>query len=78
MITIYGKPACGFCEKAKQLADVTGISYTYINLERDSKMLSKIKEDGFTTIPAIYDDDRIVGGFVEFKKEMIGDGFLLT
>lgn len=75
MITIYGKPACGFCKKAKQLANDTGISYTYINLERDSKSLVKIKEDGFTTIPAIYDDGRIVGGFVEFEKEMIGDDF---
>lgn len=70
MITIYGKPDCPYCEKAKSLASDTGQSFTYINLNHDPMALVSIKADGFTTVPAIYEDSKKIGGYTEFELHM--------
>jgi len=73
MITIYGKPSCGYCVMAKNLCEQKGVLYTYKTLNED------YTEQEFTenfpsarTFPQITVGEEAIGGFedlvVYFKE----------
>ncbi len=70
MITIYGKDNCKWCEKARGELLSAGINFQYINLSKteNAGLIKKIKDDGFTTVPAIYDDEFKIGGYEDLLK----------
>lgn len=68
MFTINGKPNCKWCEKAKELLDDLGLEYKYVNVMDNLYAKDKVKRDGFTTVPAIYLGDSIIGGYEVLKK----------
>jgi glutaredoxin 3 len=65
-ITVYTTEHCGYCERAKALLAKRGLTYTEINLERDSEGRELLVElTGMMTFPQIIIGDHIVGGFTE-------------
>ena len=72
MITIYGKDNCIFCTKAKILAEKEELEFTYISIEESgtSKEFKSSWPD-VTKMPFILWEDEIVGGFTEFKEEIL-------
>lgn len=71
MITIYGKPTCVWCEKAKRLAAQYGFEYNYIDVEYKTnleEMKSRIPDA--KTIPQIWWDDRYLGGYDGLAEEI--------
>lgn len=52
--TIYGRPKCKFCDKAKELLEKFSIPYTYHDISTDALAKKKIVEEGHTTVPQIY------------------------
>ena len=77
-IEIYSKPACGFCVRAKMLAESKGLEYTEINImggsdeENDAArtaLIERVTAAGAEarTMPQIFVDDAYVGGFVQFE-----------
>lgn len=75
MITIYGKQGCGFCVKAKLLAQSLGMSYQCKDIGVDI-----IREELYTkhpetkTVPQIWINDKHIGGYVEFASEVEDTG----
>ena len=67
MIEIYGKPACNFCERAKNLCKELDFNYRYLQLDEDFTM-DELWEwtGGFKTFPQIFIDGHCVGGYQEF------------
>lgn len=70
-VTIFGKPSCPYCDRAKQLLSKYNIEYTYVDLSLDEARLEQFKEQGFRTVPIIYIDDKYIGGFDELQDHLM-------
>jgi glutaredoxin len=70
MITLYSKPVCPYCERAKIWLEKNDIAYTTINVMEDSKAMEFIKSRGHKTVPQIYKGETLLveGGYDGLKK----------
>lgn len=78
MVTIYGKENCGFCTKAKALADQYGIKYEYKDIGRspaDREELFERASVPIKSVPQIFIRKEHVGGFTQFKTYIEETGF---
>ncbi len=72
-ITMYTRndPPCAYCERAKSML-------SYYNIEYNNKVIGEdISRDDFVkkypeikTVPAIFFDDKFIGGALELEKEV--------
>lgn len=71
MITIYGHARCGWCTKAKKLAEQYNLKYEWKDTD-DAETLSNLKKALPTvrTVPQIWWDDRYIGGYESFATEV--------
>lgn len=71
MITIYGKPSCVWCDRAKRLADTFELSYEYKDVS-DKSILEelKTKKPDIKTVPQIWWHDNHIGGYEQFAEEI--------
>lgn len=69
MITIYGKPSCGYCMMAKTLCEQKGILYTYKTLDEDytQEEFAELFPQA-RTFPQIIVGENAIGGFNELKE----------
>lgn len=71
MYTIYGKPACAFCEAAKRELTTKGLEYNYVDISTDDSARDFVVSDmGFKTVPLIMLGESLVGGFKELKASL--------
>ena len=69
MITIYGKPRCPFCDRAKALCEQKGLDYTYKMLDADFTAEEMFERaPNAKTFPQIFIDGEAIGGFTELEK----------
>ncbi len=69
-ITIFGRPGCGFCSRAKQLCEINNFEHKYIDIwaEGISKQdLEKTVGEPVNTVPQIFHGDDYIGGCQEFE-----------
>lgn len=65
-VEIYSKKDCPWCEKAKKLFDNLGMGYTeYVLNEHYTKKELQEKIPGVSTVPQIYINQKLVGGYTE-------------
>ena len=71
MVTIWGRPSCSFCERAKSLCDQYDLKYDYITIDGPEK-LQELQEQvpGVRTVPQIFWNGKYVGGYTEFAQEI--------
>src|SRR5262249_53921754 len=63
---VYTRESCPYCVRAKQLLKSKGIAFEEINLEGREQELKELKErTGWRTVPQIFIDDKLIGGFQE-------------
>lgn len=72
-IEIYTLNWCPYCNKAKSFLKSKGFSYQEYNIDEDSKVKREMidRTDGAKTVPQIFIDDQLVGGFdsmMEMKR----------
>ena len=61
-ITIYTKPWCGYCWRAKRLLDARGASYDELDVTEDPRIEAEmISRSGRTTAPQIFVDGVHIG-----------------
>jgi glutaredoxin 3 len=63
-VTIYTKPFCPYCSRAKELLDDKGVSYTEIEAAFDPEKKAEMvqRSGGRMTFPQIFVGDRHLGG----------------
>lgn len=69
-ITIFGRPGCGFCSRAKQLCEIKEFNFNYVDIwaEKISQAdLQKTVGKPVTTVPQIFHGQNHIGGFSEFE-----------
>lgn len=84
MIEIYGTPTCGFCLRAKKLAERYSLSYEYKDISSVEAYRVELNERYGSepkTVPQIYWNGNYIGGFTELQEEIqntrnYGDGAL--
>lgn len=68
MITIYGKPGCSFCTKAKNLCEAKQQDYAYIELGKDIEMDAFFEKfPTAKTVPQIEGPEGYIGGYGELE-----------
>lgn len=76
MITIYGKENCTFCDQAKALCDMRGLSFNYFQLDKDFNKpdfidyMQKNYQILPRSMPQIVDEGGYIGGFTELKNKL--------
>lgn len=62
MITVYSKPQCPFCDRAKQLLESRGVEYTTIDVSENLEAREYLVKQGLRSVPQIYRDDLLIPG----------------
>lgn len=71
MITLYTKPQCPYCDRAKEWLDRHSIPYKPVNVLEDELSLNMLKEEGHRTVPQIYLNGELFveGGYTGLSKQ---------
>ena len=67
-ITIFGRPGCGFCTRAKQLCEMKNLDHRYIDIHEEGITkadLEKTVGKPVETVPQIFHGQEHIGGFTE-------------
>ena len=69
--TVWSKDNCPYCDQAKSLLKMKGIEYEERNINQgwDREDLFAAVP-GARSVPQIFLDDRLIGGFTELKKHL--------
>ncbi len=65
MITVYTKPNCSFCWKAKELLADNQIPFVIIDISQDVDAKAFLKAEGHKMVPQIYHDRVLIEGGYE-------------
>lgn len=69
-ITVFTKPGCPFCSKAKQNLIDHGLSYEEVVLGKDATTVSLRAVTGRTTVPQVFIGGRHIGGSEELEAHL--------
>lgn len=78
MITIYGKANCGFCTKAKDLAESRKLKYEYKDVGINQATLDEMQARVLTpvrSVPQIFIRDAHIGGYTDLIKYLESTGY---
>ena len=70
---VWSKDACPFCVQAKALLESRGIDFEERNVSKEwtrEQLLEAVPDA--RTLPQIFLDDKLVGGFTELRKHLQG------
>ena len=70
---VWSKDACPFCVQAKALLESRGIEFEERNVSKDwtrEQLLEAVPNA--RTLPQIFLDNELVGGFTELRKHLQG------
>jgi glutaredoxin 3 len=68
-VEVYTTTFCPYCVRAKSLLKSKGVPFTEIDVTDDAPLREKMVElsGGRRTVPEIFINDKIVGGYDELK-----------
>jgi glutaredoxin len=70
---VWSKDACPFCNQAKNLLKLRGIEFEERNINEDwtrEQLLEAVPNA--RTLPQIFLDGRLIGGFTELRRHLQG------
>ena len=69
-ITIYSMKVCPYCSKAKAILKQRGLSYEEIMIDdwSDAEWDAQEKRSGMKTVPQIYVDGQLIGGYTQLAE----------
>ena len=70
---VWSKDMCPFCDKAKALLKLKGIQYEERNINKDytkEQLLEAVPNA--RTVPQIFLEGELVGGYTELQKKLMG------
>jgi GrxC family glutaredoxin len=70
-VTVYTMDYCPYCERAKALLKTRGIAYQEVRVAEDDEQTWKdlYERSGMRTMPQIYADDELVGGYTDLAEK---------
>ena len=72
MFTIYTKPNCNYCVKAKDLLIMKGEPFLEIDISENTDARERLKSRGFKTVPQIfYPDGEHLGNYHTLERRYV-------
>ena len=66
---IFTKYRCSYCDRAKTLIEQKGYDYESINIEEDNNIELLLEKNKYArTMPQIFINDKLIGGYTELVK----------
>jgi glutaredoxin 3 len=68
---VWSKDQCPYCDQAKRLLTMRGIAYEERNINQGwtrEQLLEAVP--GARTVPQIFLDDQLIGGFTELREHL--------
>jgi glutaredoxin-like protein NrdH len=62
MITVYGKPQCPECDRAKNILNSNGVEYKYVDISKDEIAMQFILGLKLRSLPQCFDEESHIGG----------------
>lgn len=73
-VIMYTKPLCKYCISAKELLNAKNIKYEEYNIEDSHyKQEMNVKTNGAKTVPQIFINNQLIGGFTELESMLETD-----
>ena len=69
--TVFGRPDCGFCVRAKQLLDGKDYEYRWIDINKEGISKADLERTigrPVQTVPQIFHGQEHIGGFTELDQ----------
>ena len=67
-VRLYSSQNCPYCVSAKELLTKKGLSFEEIDLTgKDEERRSLVEKTGMRTVPQIFINEKLVGGFSELS-----------
>uniref|UniRef100_A0A6C0EBI4 Glutaredoxin domain-containing protein n=1 Tax=viral metagenome TaxID=1070528 RepID=A0A6C0EBI4_9ZZZZ len=73
--TVYGVSWCPFCQKTINLFNEKKLNYYYYDVEKEPfitkdkfRDMLKMELDGYKTVPVIFRDGKLIGGYSDVLK----------
>ncbi len=66
--TVFGRPGCGFCVRAKEVLEKKSMNYRYVDIHAEGitrEDLEKTVGKPVETVPQVFHGQRYIGGFQE-------------
>ena len=68
-VRIYSSQNCPYCVSAKELLTQKGVSFEEVDLTgKDAERKALVEETGMRTVPQIFINKKLVGGFSELSS----------
>ncbi len=68
-IEIYTRQGCGYCSAARSLLNKLGVEFVEFDLTgRDEAVAQLMERTGMRTVPQVFIDDELIGGYEELSK----------
>jgi len=66
-VIVYTAPSCPYCVRAKQLLSSREIPFEeiFVSWEDEKAWIEMEKKSGMKTVPQIYFEDTLIGGFTD-------------
>lgn len=70
-VTVYAMENCPYCVKAKALLTQRGVKFETVMIDdwSDDQWDQFVKKSGMKTVPQIYVDDQLIGGYTQLADE---------
>tara|TARA_B100001778_G_scaffold268874_1_gene230363 strand:+ start:162 stop:386 length:225 start_codon:yes stop_codon:yes gene_type:complete len=66
---VFTKYRCSYCDRAKSLIEQKGYEYESINIEEDNNIDLLLEKNKYArTMPQIFINDKLIGGYSELVK----------
>ena len=78
-ITIFGRPGCGFCTRAKEVCELKELEFRYIDVHEagiSQADLEKTVGREVKTLPQIFHGQDYIGGYTELDAFLKEKGIL--
>lgn len=78
-VKIFTSPDCNYCHAAKDLLQKQGITYQEVDLIKDDEHAQQLlTQSGLRTVPQIFINEELIGGFTELSELLSNSEFDLT
>lgn len=69
-VTVYTTDYCPYCSRAKDLLKRRGVEYQEVRIpmDDDAQWDALTARSGMMTVPQIFSDERLVGGYTELAE----------
>lgn len=76
LFVIYTTSAfeCPWCVRVKELLKIYGFDYYEKDIHKDGRYKEEFKAEGFRTVPQVYFEDHLIGGY-ETTKDWVRSKF---